>query len=240
MPDSSRLLVLSILFILQFPIVFLYLIAHPLIFYGSFKCFDSDAACSGCHASPMGWVPLSLSGVIADNISLQATLILSLILFFLSFEFSTSTSPKYSFTAVFSMFLCLFVFPIRYGCEQTYFNVCTHLTCLCLTLGFSCLTFRTRKHHFDSAFTDAFFLNSALAVASSTASIIWTEEERFGWIFVGTEVGMVLIATAWAILKVAASDMENKGSSSSSSSKSISKSSRRSNSRRIRGRKKSD
>jgi len=51
---------------------------------------------------------------------------------------------------------------------------------------------------------------------------------------------MVLIATAWAILKVAASDMENKGSSSSSSSKSISKSSRRSNSRRIRGRKKSD
>ena len=55
---------------------------------------------------------------------------------------------------------------------------------------------------------------------------------------------MVLIATAWAILKVAASDMEKKigvvkRSSSKSRSKSSSKGSRRNNSR-SRGRKKSD
>jgi len=81
---------------------------------------------------------------------------------------------------------------------------------LILTLGFSALTFRTRKHGFDRAFTDAFLLNSLISVGSAGMTLVW-EDEAVKVMFVGTEVVMILIATAWGTVKITACYLEGKG-----------------------------
>jgi len=69
---SPHFLVFSLLLLLQFPLVSLYLLSHPLLHYGSFECREDDMTCEKCHKTPIGWVPISLSGLIGETAGAKA------------------------------------------------------------------------------------------------------------------------------------------------------------------------
>ncbi|GMI47962.1 hypothetical protein TrCOL_g8895 [Triparma columacea] len=73
---------------------------------------------------------------------------------------------------------------------------------LVLTMLFSCQAFQVRHHEFDASFISAFVLNSALSLTGAGLGLVWDDSDLIKVLFVLTEAIMILIATAWASLKI--------------------------------------
>ena len=159
----------------QFPIIMTSIIYYPIHKNGYFECIgmgENGDDCIGCHHSPveidflpfdlpLPSIPISISGIIANNSFLQHTAYSSFLGIIvginLYFNFLVSVHPSklkldgksntsYSslpffqqlmpslFTCV-SFFFTLYVFPIRYQCDQSWFDVGGHLASLMASLS---------------------------------------------------------------------------------------------------------
>ena len=167
---------LVILLTWQFPIIMTSIIYYPLYKNGYFECIgtgENGDDCIACHHSPveidflpfdlpLPSIPISISGIIADNSFLQHTayssflgIIVGINIYFhclvpvhpskvkLGSKSTTTALKSPSFTrqlipsllTCISFFFTLYVFPIRYACEQSWFDVGGHLGSLLASLG---------------------------------------------------------------------------------------------------------
>jgi hypothetical protein len=150
-PGLNAFSVIGFVGMVQFPLVLMLAMLSPFFFHDYWTCVPELDACSRCHHTPFPIIPLSLSGVIGDDPLLQKAVFGSFALaFFVYFSVNAILVPITSVTlrqlllslTTLAMFYgCVYVYPLRNGCDQTLFNIATHLGFLLLTIGSAVITF---------------------------------------------------------------------------------------------------
>ena len=210
----------------QFPAVMTFILLYPWLQIGRFDCHllvDSD--CSQCHWTDTNLfsylpfstygIPISISGIIADNLELQLFCYGSLLYTLLSFVWyvrqhsvqvlAPSSVPHFysSFlsTLVF-FFLCLFAFPLRSGCSQSWFAVLMHLSFLSLSLlaaheffNASCSLPLSLSPPPYSSYSLAFRISALLTCASGGLGAVFC---AFRAAFAAGEIVILAVFAAWA------------------------------------------
>ena len=195
----------------------------------SWNCDATLDVCSRCHHTAYPIVPLSLSGIVADDDLLQSlvfsTFVLAFSVYFLInallVPLSSAVAKQFCSTAatMFSFYCCIFVFPLRNGCEQTVFHVISHLTFLLLSIAFAAVLFSCpftskppRKTagataaRMQAAFTATLLkLCVAATLTSALGTVFWAGQ--IGFLF--CEVLMCFMFSFWGALQLSINVDEN-------------------------------
>lgn len=233
MDDSTAIYVrIVVMMQWQFPCVMTFILLYPWLLRGRFDCLlPEDVPCSQCHwtdvslfsALPFSTqgIPLSISGIIADNLELQlfcySSLLYTMISFFLFISSHASQSLRPGSLGIVqlclagtlsSFFFCLFAFPLRLGCSQSWLSVLCHLTFLALSLISAHQLFTTccslplspsSSSYSYSAYSSFFFLAAAATCAAGgLGTVLWA----FRPVFAIGEIVLLVNFAAWSSERV--------------------------------------